>query len=93
MAAAKKEAPETMQQEDFEIIYLPIVSGEEPTVWVARNGRSWSIPRGQQVKVPKMVAEILRERDAREMAARAYAAEEAAKANQAVTENGTTIRF
>lgn len=92
MAAAKKEAPEIMQEES-EVIYLPIVSGEEPTVWVARNGRSWSIPRGQQVKVPKMVAEILRERDAREMAARAYAAEEAAKANQAVTENGTTIRF
>ena len=40
-------------------IFIPIVSGEENTVFVGLNGKAWQIPRGKREKVPKPVAEIV----------------------------------
>ena len=39
-------------------IFIPIVSGEDNTVFVGLNGKAWQIPRGKKVQVPKPVADI-----------------------------------
>lgn len=76
-----------------ENIYLPKVPGESETLWVARNGHSWNIPCGRSVSVPAAVAKILRERDARAEAAKAFERAEAARAARAMTADGTMIRL
>lgn len=39
--------------------HIPRMSGEDPTVWVAINGKAWQIPRGKTVQIPKPVADRL----------------------------------
>lgn len=56
MAATK--APINPMDEK-EIVFIPKVSGEDDSVWVGLNGKSWSFPRGEKVEVPEPVAEIL----------------------------------
>ena len=46
---------------ETETVFLPRVSGEESTVFVALNGRAWQIPRGKKVEVPAVVARVLDE--------------------------------
>lgn len=55
--AATKTAINAMDEK--ETVFIPKVAGEEPTVWVGLNGKSWLIPRGEKVEVPKPVADIL----------------------------------
>lgn len=42
-------------------VYVPKISGEDPTLFVGLNGKSWSIPRGKRVEVPIDVARIVEE--------------------------------
>ena len=42
-------------------VYVPKISGEDPTLFVGLNGKSWSIPRGKRVEVPADVARIVEE--------------------------------
>lgn len=56
-----------------EAVFLPRISGEENTVFVGLNGRSWQIPRGQKVEVPAPVARLLEESERNARAASAYA--------------------
>lgn len=44
-------------------VYVPKVPGEAPILWVALNGKSWSIPRGKRVEVPEYVADIIYRRE------------------------------
>lgn len=54
-------------------VFLPRISGEENTVFVGLNGRSWQIPRGRKVEVPAYVACVLEESERNARAASAYA--------------------
>lgn len=38
---------------------VPIIEGEPEEVNVTINGKTWQILRGKQVRIPKMVAEVL----------------------------------
>lgn len=42
-------------------VMVPKESGEDPTLFVGLNGRSWLIPRGKRVEVPEPVANIINE--------------------------------
>jgi len=46
--------------EIMETVFIPKESGEEPQKFVSLNGRTWLIPRGKQVEVPRPVAAIIR---------------------------------
>lgn len=39
-------------------LHIPKASGEDRTVFIGLNGRSWNIPRGITVEVPKPVADV-----------------------------------
>ena len=69
---AEKKTNAKIQQET-ETVFLPRISGEENTVFVGVNGRSWQIPRGQKVEVPARVARVLDEADRNARIASAYA--------------------
>ena len=56
-----------------ESVFLPRISGEENTVFVSLNGKSWQIPRGKKVEVPVAVARILEESERNARIAGAYA--------------------
>lgn len=58
---------------ETECVFLPRVSGEENTVFVGLNGRSWQIPRGKKVEVPACVARVLDEAENNARIAGAYA--------------------
>ena len=51
----------TAKKENMVSVYVPKVSGEDPTMFVGLNGKSWSIPRGKRVEVPADVARIIEE--------------------------------
>lgn len=55
-------------------VFVPKVPGEDPTLWVALNGKAWSIPRGKRTEVPVDVAEIVFQRDTNAQIADEYAA-------------------
>ena len=40
-------------------VFVPLVSGEENTMFVGLNGKAWQIPRGKKVQVPRPVADII----------------------------------
>lgn len=69
MATAKTEAPKTVS------VYVPKVAGEAPILWVALNGKSWSVPRGKRVEVPVDVAAIIHRRERNMQIADEYAEE------------------
>ena len=58
---------------ETETVFIPRVSGEDPCVFVGLNGRSWQVPRGQKVEVPKPVAAIIAESERSARYAEAYA--------------------
>lgn len=60
-------------------IKIPKTRDNSGDVYVAVNGRSFLIKRGEYVEVPEYVAEVLQHQE--EMLAEAMAYEEAAKAN------------
>ena len=45
-------------------VQIPRGADKDHDVWVCVNGRSWQIPKGQRVKVPEPVAEVLQNSDA-----------------------------
>lgn len=51
-------------------IRLPITRSEKDDVFVAVNGRTWLIKRGEEVEVPLCVVEVLKHQE--EALARAY---------------------
>lgn len=51
----------TAKKENMVSVYVPKISGEDPTLFVGLNGKSWSIPRGKRVEVPADVARIIEE--------------------------------
>lgn len=60
-------------------IKIPKTRDNSADVYVAVNGRSFLIKRGEYVEVPEFVAEVLQHQE--EMIAEAMAYEEAAKTN------------
>ncbi len=60
-------------------IKLPLTRGEKEDVYVAVNGKSYLIKRGETVEVPASVAEVLQHKE--EMLSEAMAFEEQAAAN------------
>ena len=98
--ATKKETTETVEVQVTadpwsvkEEIFLPVESGQESFLYVSLNHYSAQIPRGQQVTVPKPVADMIRERDTLRMQHRAYSRMEAEKATRANTPDGGVIRL
>lgn len=53
-------------------VMLPKISGEDQTVFVGHNGKSWMIPRGKRVEVPDYVADIIFEAERNANAADDY---------------------
>lgn len=60
-------------------IKLPLTRGEKDDVYVAVNGKSYLIKRGEEVEVPESVVEVLK--NSEEMLALAMEFEEQAKKN------------
>ena len=56
---------ETMQNTDWETVYVAPGSGKDKgTIFVGVNGRGYYVPRGKSVSVPPEVAEVLKNREA-----------------------------
>jgi hypothetical protein len=70
MAETKAVAKNPM--EIMETVFAPKIPGEEGYVYVGLNGRSWQIPRGKSMQVPKPVADILRRQQECQQAAEEY---------------------
>lgn len=51
--------PKANPMKEMVDVFVPIVSGEENTMFVGVNGKAWQIPRGKKVQVPKPVAEVI----------------------------------
>ena len=77
MAANKPVNP----MEEMVTVYVPKASGEEPTLFVALNGRTWLLPRGKQSEVPKPVAEIIWQMEKAQAEAEEFAEREKEKMN------------
>ena len=60
-------------------IRLPLSRGEREDVYVAVNGKSYLIRRGEPVEVPECVAEVLGRREQMLEASMRYEAEAASK--------------
>ncbi len=52
-----------MEKKDTVVIRLPLSRGEREDVYVAVNGKSYLIRRGEPVEVPRSVAEVLERRE------------------------------
>lgn len=59
--------------EIMESFYAPKISGEDSHIFVGLNGKSWLIPRGKTVQIPKPVADILRQQQDYQQIASEYA--------------------
>ena len=70
---ADKRMIEKTASAEMRNVFLPRISGEEDTVFVGLNGRSWQIPRGKRVEVPAAVAAVLDEAERNARIAGAYA--------------------
>lgn len=77
MAANKPVNP----MEEMVTVYVPKSSGEEPTLFVALNSRTWLLPRGKQSEVPKPVAEIIWQMEKAQAEAEEHAEREKEKMN------------
>lgn len=75
---ATTKTPETKPV--METVFIPKIPGEDETVFVGINGKSWLIPRGKSCEVPVFVADMLRERQRRQEAADEFSAAEKEKA-------------
>ena len=63
-------------------IKLPLTRSEKDDVYVAVNGKSFLIKRGETVEVPDYVAEVLQHRDDMLAEAMEFEAQASAKAEQ-----------
>ena len=63
-------------------IKLPLSRTEKEDVYVAVNGRSYLIKRGEEVEVPDFVAEVIAHSEEMEAKAMAFEAQASANANQ-----------
>ena len=63
-------------------IKLPLTKHEKEDVWVAVNGKSYLIKRGETVEVPASVAEVLQHKEEMLAVSMEYEAQAAAKADQ-----------
>ena len=61
-------------------VRLPLTRKEKNDVYVAVNGKSYLIKRGEDVEVPEFVAEVLRHKEEMLDLAMAYEAEASANA-------------
>ena len=61
-------------------IKLPLTRGEKDDVYVAVNGKSFLIKRGETVEVPDYVAEVLRQKEEMLEISMEYEAQAAARA-------------
>lgn len=66
---------------EIETVFIPKSSGEDSVVFVGLNGKSYLIPRGKRVDVPKPVAQIVYEAQRNQQAAEAYQEAEKEKMN------------
>ncbi len=62
-------------------IVLPLSRHEQEDVYVAVNGRSYLIKRGEEVEVPDFVAEVLTHSEQSQRKAMAFEAQASANAN------------
>jgi hypothetical protein len=63
-------------------IRIPLSRTEKEDVYVAVNGKSYLIKRGEEVEVPDYVAEVLKHSEDMQIKSMAYEAQAAANANQ-----------
>ena len=62
----KKNAPvegvEKTVKSDMETVFIPRERGDKPDAgaWICVNGKSYLVKKGENVKVPKAVAEVIR---------------------------------
>lgn len=63
-------------------IKLPLTRTEKDDVWVALNGKSYLIKRGETVEVPAGVAEILQHKEEALAVAMEFEAQASARADQ-----------
>lgn len=63
-------------------IRLPLSRNEKDDVYVAINGKSYLIKRGETVEVPESVAEVLQHKEKQLETAMEYEAQASANANQ-----------
>lgn len=77
MAASKTANP----MQEMVTVYVPKASGDEPTLFVSLNSRTWLLPRGKQSEVPKPVAEIVWQMEKALAEAEEHAEREKAKMN------------
>ena len=63
-------------------IKLPLSRTEKEDVYVAVNGKSYLIKRGEEVEVPEFVAEVLKHSEEMDAVAMAFEAQASANANQ-----------
>lgn len=63
-------------------IRIPLSRTEKDDVYVAVNGRSYLIKRGEEVEVPDFVAEVLKHSEDMQTRAMAFEAQASANANQ-----------
>lgn len=69
MAETTKKAQETKVNpwEQMEKVFIPKMSrGEQPTHYVSVNGRGYFVPKGEEVEVPKPVAEVIKNAQAQQ---------------------------
>ena len=72
----------TVEKEKTVKIKLPLTRTEKDDVYVAVNGKSYLIKRGETVEVPASVAEVLQHKEEMLAQAMAFEAQAAAKADQ-----------
>lgn len=72
--AETKKANETAEQEELISIRLPLTKELQDDVFVRVNHRTWLIKRGETVKVPACVVEVLEHADQATMEAIRYQA-------------------
>ena len=64
----------------YEDVYISTEgAGGETVMFVGLNGRTWAVPRGKKQRVPRPVADIIRQRMRTEREARKFNEEQARK--------------
>lgn len=69
MAETTKKTQETKVNpwEQMETVFIPKMSrGEQPTHYVSVNGHGYFVPKGENVEVPKPIAEAIRNSQAQQ---------------------------
>lgn len=61
--AYNKAAAAAANGNDFEQVYVPKESSKDDTLFVNANGRHFLVKKGEHVMVPKIVANIIHDRE------------------------------